>query len=133
MRSTLSRIPTSVECLPFFSYSYTGSKLGFYRTIHYDNTFGSRDSENKDGHQVNQKDQHYKDVVAESTEDMENIQRAAHHISEEDLEQDELGMKDLHHLHHKHEHKPTWKEAEEIMRKRNENTPNIPSGSKNKK
>lgn len=62
---------------------------------------------------------------------MEAIDRAAHHIQEEDLEHDALGMRDPHHQHH-HEPKLTWKDAERELNHKSEdsNRPQLSGGSK---
>jgi hypothetical protein len=52
---------------------------------------------------------HPKDVVYENDKEKDIINKAAHNIKEEDLEHDELGMKQ-----HKHEHGVDWKEAEQL-------------------
>ena len=54
-----------------------------------------------------------RDEVALTKEEQELVNRMARHIGEEDLEHDELGMKQ-----HRHESQPTWKDAEvELNRK----------------
>jgi hypothetical protein len=59
-----------------------------------------------------------RDQVATTSEDIEMINRSAHHYQERDLEHDELGLKDPHHLHRRGEKEVTWKDAEEEEERR---------------
>lgn len=69
------------------------------------------------------KELHPVDRVASTPEEIKAINNAAHHILEEDLEHDALGMKQRH-----HEHQMTWKEAEEEVQA--SEIPQLPSGEK---
>ena len=73
--------------------------------------------------------EHRKDVVYETAEEKQFIERAVHNILEEDLEHDELGMKQ-----HRHEKPVTWKQAEQdIANAETDEPPSLPAGPSQQK